>query len=299
MAPGDVRRAGVAGSVIATWFLSLWILIPNAVYVARDYLGWDAHAYWLTAHHDQLYGKAPGQPGAFLYSPVFAQVVHPVAAALPSDVFEIAWVVAEAAAFGWLLWRCPWKWALPLAAVAANEVALGNIVGFLTVAWVLSSTRPGLWARGLWALAYLTKPPLAAVALLDRLGRRDVRGALAPVLVAAALAAVSVVFTPGLWSSWWRVLTSSNPQSLFVAAHVLPGLLLAAVGGRRGWWWAGPVALVLATPFMAGPQPLAYLCALPRLARAASSSPREPEAVRGDALSARSSRRSRERPGTR
>lgn len=248
--------------------LLVGIWIGGPVFTVRQFLtyghagaiGGDAHAYWLTAHSDHLYGAPPGSRDAFLYSPAFAQVIRPLAE-LPFAWFAALVIAADVACVAWLLWPLGWRWAIPLLLMVPREFVLGNIYGLLTVAVVLALTgRPGWWAAG-----WLTKVTPGGLGLLWHCARGEWRRAAASVFWTVGLAAVSIALWPSAWGDWARFLTSSD-SGPWVAVRLALAACLVVAGARRDWRWAAPVALVIGAPVW-GAKNLVMLAALPRIAR--------------------------------
>jgi len=136
---------------------------------------------------------------------------------------------------------------------------LGQVTGLLTVAAVLAvSGRAGWWATG-----WLTKITPGTLGAVWNVSRREWRHLLIQAAVTAGVALVSFALWPSAWADWYHFLRDA-PGSGSVLARTLVALVLVAVGGRRGWWWVVPVALVVSAPTI-GVQILAYLCGLARL----------------------------------
>ena len=93
--------------VVAAGVLAVAVLVLGI----RHYgFGWDSRAYWLAWRHHGLYGNHAEELGAYLYSPVFAELVWPLTT-LSWPVFATLWAVATAGIFVWLLWplELPWR----------------------------------------------------------------------------------------------------------------------------------------------------------------------------------------------
>jgi hypothetical protein len=238
-------------------------------YAREGAIGEDAHAYWLTAHTDHLYGAPPGAMDAFLYSPAFAQVIRPLTT-LPFAWFCVIVIAVDVAAFIWLMWPLGWRWWVPLLGFLAPELVLGQVTGLLTVAAVLAVTGRAGW----WAAGWLTKVTPGVLGATWCVGRRDWRGLGMSLAWSGAIAALSFVVWPRAWFDWVGFLRSS-PGSPRLAVLTAAALGLALLGARRGWLWVIPVGLLLSapTPVLAvrGVVPhLAFLCGLVRLRNGAS-----------------------------
>lgn len=258
------RTIGARDVARLTALIALWVV---GIYLAQYELstsvrwhsfGWDARAYWLTAHRDDLYGPQPGEAGAYLYSPAFAQAVWPIAI-LSWAWFATIWTVAQTAVFAWLVWPAGWRWGGPLFLLTVPQIIEGNVVAFVALAAVLGMRRPGFWA-----VAALTKPTLGVFGVVWFAARGEWRSVVQIGMWSAAVAAVPFALWPAAWSDWLRFLASAHtPPEVYV--RTLLGVGLVVLAARRGWPWVIPVVLFAATPFLASATPIAYLAAIPRL----------------------------------
>ena len=248
-----------------------WMLAPVAVWVTflfvRDY-GWgvDSTAYW-GAWRGGLYDQPPAHEGAYLYSPLFAQLIWPFTA-LPSWAF--AWLVALLAlgTLWWLTTSLTWLWRVPLLLACSFELATGNINWLLAIVAAYGLRHPWLWAVP--ALTKIT-PCVGPVWFLARGEWRALAASLAGIGVAVA---VSAAFAPSLWLDWWHFLVDNGGRangtlggSLMppLAVRLPVALLLLVVGARRDRPWVIPVSMILLSPVF-GLGSVAILAALPRLA---------------------------------
>jgi glycosyl transferase family 87 len=254
------------------WIGAVSCTLTALLAVGDGRLGDDAHAYW-AAWRNGVYSSAPGQSDAFLYSPVFAQVVWPLTL-LPWPLFFALWASAAVAVYAWLLAPLGRAWATPLLLMCLPEILYGNVYPYFALVAVFGLRRPALWA-----LPLLTKiTPAVGIAWFAT--RRE-WGRLAVALgTAAALAAVSYMAAPGLWAEWARLLLHpdgfSDPTRVTAGPLLLvpPGLILAlgvpvSVGltvfaARTNRAWLLPIAMVLASTVFRF-SGLAVLAAIPRL----------------------------------
>jgi hypothetical protein len=211
----------------------------------------DARAYW-TANLAHLYERAEvGGRDAYLYSPLFAQLIQPLTW-LPWSVFAAVWAALNLGALTWM--AGPAIAALLLVIPGSpviDEVATGNIHLLIGAALVLAMRYPG-W----WAFPLLTKvTPAAGMAYL--IGAQRWRQMGVAVGVTALLSLVSFILGPHLWFDWVGSLASNAGRSLPNEIAVIPGPLIvrtavagviALIGGFRGWRWTVPVAAVIALP---------------------------------------------------
>jgi len=98
--------------------------------------GYDAHAYWAAWHRPDMYGGSPNTRDAFLYSPLFAQLVWPLAQ-LPWPAFLAVWTLAGGALYGWLLWPLPWRLRAPLLAVEIGGGNISLLIAAAIVGWAV------------------------------------------------------------------------------------------------------------------------------------------------------------------
>ncbi|MGO4604087.1 glycosyltransferase family 87 protein [Terrabacter sp. 2YAF2] len=229
-------------------------------YVARDRLGGDAHAYWLTGQSWYVaYEIAPNHNDAFLYSPAFAQLIRPLTW-LPWPAFLTLWVTAETAAFGWLLRPLGWRWALPLILWCAPEIVIGNVLGFLGVALVASFARPWMWSA-----MVLTKP-IFGLGSLWFAARRQWRQFAGSMGATALIVAISTVLNPTAWAHWLLFLaTNAGGSATTLILRSALAVTVVVIAARKGQRWPVAVALLLATPVFAGAPSLTILAAIPRL----------------------------------
>jgi hypothetical protein len=270
---GQTRLRDLSVPVLIPLWLALAALMARAAFYfgSRHQLGVDAHAYWLTGNHAQLYGPPPNAHDAFLYSPAFAQLVWPLTQ-LPWGVFIAVWIVGETAAFAWLLKPLGLAWGVPALLLCVFEIEQGNITGFLALALVLGMRRPGAWA-----LPLLTKV-LVCIGPIWFVARGEWRALRTFAVTTALIVGVSVAISPHLWTDWIGFLfdhRGSDPSAVlrFVAAAAC-----VVVAARRNKPWVLAPAMILASPLLTGiGEYLSLLAAIPRL-RAYERAQAEPSA---------------------
>lgn len=248
------------------WVCGIGITAYAAVIVAVDGIGYDAHAYWLTAH-GPLYTTGPNTPNAYLYSPAFAQAIWPLAQ-LPWPVFCALWLGAAGIVLALLLRPLGWRRALPLWLCCTPEVVTGNVFWLFAVVVAFGLRRP--W---LWAVPALTKvtPALGPVWFAVR---REWRRLGISVLVTLVVGALSVALDPAAWQAWLDFLrsylgsTTAQVGGLFVppVVRIPVAVGLVAWGAWRDRRWVLPVGMVLANPVF-GSTALVVLAGLPLLLR--------------------------------
>ncbi len=228
----DLIRSGyfVVGVIV-----SVYILI--AVIPSGGTFGIDAFAYW--SAEPPLYGSAPGELGAFLYSPAFYQVVSLLQFL---DWTSFAWIWA-AINLATAIWLGPFALALPFTWL---EVYHGNVNLLLAAAIVLGFRYPAAWA-----FVLLTKitPGIGLVWFAARGEWRSLAIALG---ATAAIAAASFAVAPTLWFGWVSLLAGSGQDPLAFGPPLLVRMPIAAVlvvwGSRTDRRWTVPVAACLALP---------------------------------------------------
>ena len=176
-----------------------------------------------------------GDQGAFLYSPLVAQLLAPFSA-LPYAVFYALLALANMGALVYLLG--PELAAVSLFLVpVANEIARGNIHLLLAAAIVVGLRRPAAWA-----VVLLTKVT-PGIGLLWFAARREWRALAVAAGTTAVLVVVSFVFAPDLWGRWLSMLlsnTGATRPNAFLQVPGLPRLAVAAVRSRLAHGRTGP-----------------------------------------------------------
>jgi len=207
----------------------------------------DAHAYWLAPAGSNPYSiAAVGTPNAYLYSPVFLQLLWPLRA-LSWQGFVAAWAFFPLAALAYL--TGPRLFLLGLA-LTFTEVAGGNIELLIGVAIVVGFRWPAAWS-----FVLLTKVT-PGIGLLWFAVRREWRALFIALAATAAIVAVSFVIQPEAWIRWPQVLTSNTGATKGTWAAVpipflfrLPfALVLVVWGARTNRRWTVPIAAMLALP---------------------------------------------------
>jgi hypothetical protein len=247
-----IRHAMVIAGVVAA---------VMAAYINYQYDALDAHAYYL-ARAPGLYNEVVGKPLAYLYSPVFAQLLAPFQR-LPEDLFVALWLAAIVLCLAWLAGpRLLWLAVI----VAWGDIQSANIHTFMAVAIALSFRYPAAWAFPL-----LTKvtPGIGVVWFVVRREWRKLAIALG---ATAAIVAISLAADPQSWIDWIDLLRRSAGSPAISLSALTPlwlRLIIAAaivvVGARRKAKWAVPIAAMLALPVI-WPASLALLVAIIPLA---------------------------------
>jgi hypothetical protein len=229
-------------------------------------LGYDSHAYWQAVQDmNHLYGSPALSRDAYLYSPLFAQVLWPLGH-LAWPVFWIFWSLMNAVVFVWLLRPLPSRWFIPAFVATLPEIVTGNIYALMAAAVVLGATRGPPWV-----FLGLTKITSGGIGLVWLSLTRQWRALLWGVVSAVGVLAVSVAVGPGQWRDWIEfLLHGSAPIANSISSPILTvvlvgsGLASVAVAAvtRRPWLLA--VAVILVSPTI-GLNTLTLLAAVPRL----------------------------------
>lgn len=258
-------RAIRHGLIVGVWGASLLWLAAITLYLGPRgpqgmWVGVDSYAYW-NAFAQGLYNYEGG-PGRFLYSPVFAQVLRPLAL-LPWPVFAWLWSGLVALVFWWLLRPVPLVWRVPaFVFLCLEEVIIGNVRALLALALVVALRHPAAWAFPL-----LTKVA-AGVGLLWHPVRGEWRRLATACLATMGFAGVSWLTAPRYWDAWVEFLASGDvvPHdgfALAVSRIVLAVVVVAAAARLTRPEWLAP-ATALASPILYFAD-LSLLAAMPRL----------------------------------
>lgn len=253
ISPAFVPRL-VTGLGVIGFAFGLWILVGLGIHGQGGTAGTDALAYWQAGRAildgSALYAGDPGATAAYLYSPLFAQLVAP-ASLLPSVAFVWLWRLLEVGCLRLVLG----SWARAGLAILVFppvliELAFGNVN--LVVAAVCALAMRGRAAATSVPLAVkLTGLPLVPLAFVA-----DRRGFLAGLVVAALAVGISILVAPGPWAdfaaflgrapepTWWTNLSRGTP--------LLPRLVLALALGVAAIRWRrlAPIAVVIGLPIV-------------------------------------------------
>jgi hypothetical protein len=274
-----VRAVLLVASVLG-YVLGFWTLLEHGILSLGGAGAIDALAYWTAGRNlldgHAVYGIPVGGFTAYLYPPVFAQLVAPLSA-LPLDVFVWAWRALELGCLRVAVgsWRNAGLAILLWPPVIA-ELDAGNV--HLIVAAAVAMTIRGD-ARALLP-AVLTK--FAGLAAVPAAIRLDRRGLLIGAGMVLAAGAVSFALAPQLWFDYLAFITRATepsstgynfgsfiwtPLRLAIAA----GFALAAVA----WPRLSAVAVTLAYPilWLHGLSTLTALVAHPRERRPGATDP--------------------------
>ena len=239
----------------------LFMTMQVVVHARGAMIGADSHAYWVAARHPETwYTLPPEYRDAFLYAPVFAQVLVPLGQ-LPWPVFQGAWIAGQTAVLCWLLAPLGWRRALSVAPFLVSDLLVGNLYFFFAAALVLAVRRE----PGALALPALTKIAPAVVGVWF-LVRGEWRPLLRAVTATLVIVLLSCALAPEAWMAWLTFLsTSAEDRGLMAGLRLLLALAVVVYAAKTGRAWLLAPALILACPVLGGYGPLAVLAAIPRL----------------------------------
>jgi hypothetical protein len=193
-----------------------------------------------------MYRGLAGERDAYLYAPVFSQVIEPLRS-LGWDGFRTVWRAGEIAALVGM--TGPLSGPLLLVNPVLLEVNIGNIHLLMAAAIVAGFRWPALWS-----FVLLTKIT-PGVGLLWFAVRREWRSLAIALGATAAIAAASFVADPSVWFDWLRALTFQHDPTdtdLFTNAPLVLRILFAAGlviwGAKRNQRWTVLVAALIALP---------------------------------------------------
>jgi hypothetical protein len=218
-------------AVTLIWLLGLFFaFLPARAAFLGHALGQDAHASWLAAQGDLVYGRAPGQQDAYLYSPAFIALIRPLAA-LPWPAFLGLWVSLEAAVLVWLLKPLQLRWSVPTFMLCLPELVVGNIYILLVAAAVLGLRKPAMWS-----FPILTKLT-AGVGLLWFAARGEWRPLLQGAGGLALIVLISYALDPTGGQAWLQFLFdhrdgTPDTRTSFLLRCLL-AIALVVVGARK------------------------------------------------------------------
>jgi hypothetical protein len=192
--------ARVSSAVALGLLVSWWIWLQR--YDGFEH--WiDASAFWGIQLDDSLYATPLGDPGAFVYSPVVAQLLAPVG----SVPFPVFYALLSAANLTVMILMAGPRLALLLLVFfppIASEVGTGNIHLLIGGAIVLAFRHPG-W----WALPLLTKVT-PGIGVVWHAFRGEWRVLATVCLITILLVVPSAAIAGDLWFAWFERLAASD-----------------------------------------------------------------------------------------
>jgi len=225
----------------------------------------DMHAYWATRDGFDYLQATPGEVGAFLYSPAFAQALAPLTA-LPWPVFAALWTAILIAVLYWLSGRATLL--VGILPPVALSIGIGQ-VDLLIAAVVVAGFR----YPAAWALPLLTKVT-PGVGLVWFFVRRDWRSLWLASAATLGVVAVSMAIDPAGWAGWLDMLRRGHAPladaglfvdlPLWVRFPVAAGIV--AWGARTDRRWTVAVGTCLAMPTLWATSFTILVAALPLIA---------------------------------
>ena len=261
---GSVPLPRVTGSTLlgllaaAVLCVRFWLLMKGAADPT-----WRADAF--TYYSSSLgYSRSPGPPGAFLYPPLFWQLLAPFRL-LPFDLFYALWVAAELACLIYLVGPMGAA-ALAFVPVVATDMWVGHVYLFMAAALALSLGRPTWW----WLLSIKAT---TFVGVLYHAFRREWRAFFQAAGLAGGLVSLSFLIAPDAWFRWLALSRDSPPAwELFLAARLTFAVFLVAYAAWRRLPWVVPIAVTLSVPIF-WPESIILMLASLRLVRTTDSAP--------------------------
>jgi hypothetical protein len=207
--------------------------------------GHDARAYWAAPMEQPYVAGSVGHESAYLYSPAFLVALTPLRA-LSWPLFVGVWTAGLLVVLYWLARPLLF---LPLVLLALPEIWGGNITILLAAAVVVGLRHPAAWAFPL-----LTKVT-PGLGLVWHGVRREWSALVLALAVTVAIIAGTALLTPGLWSDWFALLTSSTGSSTVPGSIPVPlmlrlpiAVLVMVIAARTDRAWLLPVGILLAMP---------------------------------------------------
>lgn len=239
-----VRRLAVSGFILVVAIFAGVRLLD--LYPWNDRL-FDQWAYWSTRFGFDYAAAHPGESGAYLYSPAFAQLIAPLTV-LPLPVFMATWTALVAAVFYWVAgWRAFFIGAL---APVAMSIAIGQLDVLMAAAIVVGFRWPAAWV-----LPFITKLT-PGIGVLWFAARREWRSLGIALGATAAVAGASMAIDPRAWLGWLEMLVRFEPPTaangVFLPVPLWVRLPLVALlivwGARTDRRWTLPIGMTFALP---------------------------------------------------
>ncbi len=247
-------RLGLLGISIVGYAVCLQSLLAHGIYGYGGAGGGDVFAYWTAARHfldgQPLYAVGVGGPAAFLYPPLFVQVIAPLGL-LPFPIAVWTWRAMELLCLRVAVgsWRNAGLAMFYLPVIA--ELDAGNV--HLAIAAVVALAMRG-HAAWLGPGAVLKFASLAAIPVGLR---ADTRGTMTGLALGILAVALSVVLAAQLWRDYVAFMVAIPDQDyswydLGRSIPILPRLIVAgAVGiGAMRWRRLAGLAATLALPVL-------------------------------------------------
>lgn len=259
----EIRTLAVGSFVLVVVIFSAARLLDMYPWNTRFF---DLWAYWSTRFGLDYASARPGESGAYIYSPAFANLISPLTA-LPLPVFTSIWTILCAATLYWLAgWR---SFFIGLFIPVVMSIAIGQTDLFMAAAIVVGFRYPAVWV-----LPIVTKLT-PGVGLLWYAVRKEWRSLGIALLATGAIAVVSILIDPRAWLGWLDMLGRMEfpargdgvylPIPLWVRLPLVA--LLIAWGARTNRRWILPIGVCLSLPTVWLNTPTILVAILPMLDR--------------------------------
>jgi glycosyl transferase family 87 len=260
--PASIQRLAVSGLVLVVAIFAAVRLLDLGPWNDRLF---DLWAYWSTRFGLDYALARPGESGAYIYSPAFAQLITPLTA-LPLPVFTALWTVFLGAVLYWLAgWR---GFFIGILAPVTMSLAIGQLDVLMAAVIVIGFRWPAVWV-----LPFITKLT-PGIGVLWFAARGEWRSFAVALGTTIAVVAVSFAIAPAAWAGWIDMLirfqlpTSAN--GVFLPVPIWARLPLVALlivwGARTDRRWTLPVAMTFSLPTVWLNTPTILIGALPLLA---------------------------------
>ena len=269
---GEGWRAAANRLAIPVYLVILGVFVAFRLLAIAPWVSpaFDLYAYWSTHVGLDYAMTRPGDPGAYLYSPAFAQAIWPLTI-LPWPVFAAAWTAFVGGLLIWLAGR--WAILLILLPPVAMSVAIGQVDLLIAAAIVIGFRWPAAWA-----VPILTKVT-PGIGVLWFGVRREWRSLALVAVTTAAIVAISSAIDVQAWLGWLGMLSRGQfPKAedgfyLDVPLGIRLAVAVAVVvwGARTDRRWTVPLAAVLGMPTLWVNSPTILIACLPLIAAGAST----------------------------
>ena len=265
--PASIRRLATSGFILVVAIFAVVRLLD--LYPWNDRI-FDLWAYWSTRLGLDYSLARPGESGAYLYSPAFAQLIRPLTL-LPLPEFMALWTVLLAAVFYWLTgWRA---FFVGLFAPVAMSIAIGQLDVLMAAAIVLGFRWPAAWL-----LPFITKLT-PGIGVLWYAARREWRSLGIALGATAVVVGLSMTADPRAWIGWIEMLlrfeTPTSANGVFLPVPLWIRLPLVAVlivwGARTDRRWVLPIGVTFALPTVWLNTPTILVAILPLIALGADA----------------------------
>ena len=265
--PASIHRLAIAGFVLVVAIFAGVRLLD--LYPWNDRI-FDLWAYWSTRFGLDYSLARPGDSGAYIYSPAFAQLIAPLTA-VPLPVFTAVWTILLAAVLYWLAgWR---GFFLGTLAPVTMSIAIGQLDVLMAAAIVVGFRWPAAWV-----LPIITKVT-PGIGVLWFAARGEWRSL--AIALGATLAVVSISFAvdPAAWFGWVDMLIRFQlptpaagvflPVPMWIRLPLVAALIVW--GARTDRRWVVPVAVTFSLPTVWLNTPTILIGTLPLVAWGADS----------------------------